>query len=89
MLQLKPPSRRPRRQRWWPSLGQLLLVAFTWGLATMIVLAVAAVIEVGPVLYEINERHGIHAFDVLVATGMFCLSLLVTAWIVWPRRRWY
>ena len=39
-------------------------------------------------LYEFNDRHGIHAFDVLVGTGVFCVALLATAGIVWPRRHW-
>lgn len=88
MLQVKPPTRR-RPQRWWPTLGQLFLVALTWGAAAFVVLATAAVTRVGPILYTINDRHGIHAFDVLVGMGMFCLALLVTAWIVWPRPRWH
>lgn len=70
-------------------MAQLVLLALTWGCAVFVVLATAAVTRVGPVLYEINDRHGVHAFDVLVGTGMFCLALLATAWIVWPRRTWY
>lgn len=89
MLQVVPPPRRPPRRAWWPSAGQLVAAAVVWGLAAMVVLGTAAVTRVGPILYTINDRHGIHAFDVLVGTGMFCAALLTTAVIVWPRRRWY
>lgn len=87
MLRVQPPPRHPRQQ-WWPTVGQVLLVAFTWSAASVIVLATAAATRIGPVLYTINDRHGIHAFDILVGTMMFCLALLVTAGIVRPRRRW-
>lgn len=89
MLQVVPPPRRPPRRMWFPSAGQVVAVVFTWGVAALVVLGTAATTRVGPVLYQINDRHGIHAFDVLVGTGMFCLALLVSAVIVWPRRRWY
>lgn len=89
MLQVVPPPHRPPRQRWWPGAGKLLLVALTWAVAAFVVLGAAAATRIGPVLYEISNRHGIHAADVLVGITMFCLALLVTAVIVWPRRLWY
>ncbi|MGQ0577023.1 MAG: hypothetical protein ACT4RN_22895 [Pseudonocardia sp.] len=88
MLQARP-AHGPRPAAGWPGVGKLALVALTWGFAALVVLATAAVTRVGPILYTINDRHGIHAFDVLVGTGMFCVALLVTAVIVWPRRRAY
>ncbi len=87
MLQVEPPHLpdRPRRRvRRRPGLGRLLLVALIWAVAAAVVLATAAVTRIGPVLIQINERHGVHAFDLLVGTAMFCLALLVTAWIVRP-----
>lgn len=87
MLQVQPSS-RPRRHAGRPTAAQLAALVLTWSAAGFVVLATAAVTRVGPVLYGINDRHGIHAFDVLVGTGMFCVALLATAAIVWPRRRW-
>jgi hypothetical protein len=87
VLQVQPSS-RPRRHAGWPTVAQLVALVLTWSAAAFVVLATAAVTRIGPVLYEFNDRHGIHAFDVLVGTGMFCVALLATAGIVWPRRRW-
>lgn len=89
MLQVIPPPSEPRRRTWWPSAARLVLLALTWGAAAFVVLTTAAVTRIGPVLYQISERHGVHAFDIVVGVVMFCLALLATAAIVWPRRDWY
>lgn len=82
MLQAEPPR---ASQAGWQVLRRLLLVLLAWSAAAFAVLANAAVTRIGPVIYQINDRHGVHAGDVLVGTGMFCLAVLVTAALLWPR----
>lgn len=85
MLQTEPEAPPPR-----PAgrglVGKLLLVLTTWGIAVFVVLGAAATTRIGPVLYTISRRHGVHAGDVVVGTVVFCVALLVTAMIIWPRR---
>ena len=71
----------------WPSVGKLVLVALVWGGAAFLVLGNAATTRIGPVLYRISSSHGVHAGDIVVGTVVFCLALLATAVIVWPRGR--
>lgn len=86
MLQVEPAAPHPRPVGW-PSIGKLLLVAVVWGGAGFLVLGNAAVTRIGPVLYSISGGHGVHAGDIIVGTVVFCLAVLATAVIVWPRGR--
>ncbi|MGH3566222.1 MAG: hypothetical protein ACRDRH_09350 [Pseudonocardia sp.] len=80
----------PRGKVWRPTLRQLVLVAVTWAVATAFVLAVAAVTDVGRVVLLLSENHGVHAGDVLASIVSFGGALVLTVWILWPRRgRWY
>jgi hypothetical protein len=67
--------------------GKLVLVALVWGGAAFVVLGNAATTRIGPVLYSVSDGHGVHAGDIVVGTVVFCLALLATALIVWPRHR--
>lgn len=75
----------PPRQR--PDGGRLVGVVFLWAVAVAVVLATAAFTRIGPVVYVIDQRHGVHAFDALVAVGAFGMASLVTFGIVRRRRR--
>ncbi|MGH3614006.1 MAG: hypothetical protein ACRDRK_15730 [Pseudonocardia sp.] len=80
----------PRGNVWRPTLRQLVLVVVTWAAATAFVLAVAAVTDVGRVVFMLSENHGVHAGDVLASVVSFGGALVLTVWILWPRRRrWY
>jgi len=77
----------PHGKVWRPTLRQLVLVAVTWGLATAFVLAVAAVTDVGRVVFSLSENHGVHAGDILASVMSFGGAMMLTVWILWPRRR--
>lgn len=80
----------PHGNVWRPTLRQLVLVAVTWAAATTFVLAVAAVTDVGRVVFLLSENHGVHAGDILAAIVGFVGAMVLTVRILWPRRRrWY
>jgi hypothetical protein len=58
-----------------PSLGgRLVAVVFVWAASAAVVLGTAAFTRIGPVIYVINARHGVHAFDALVAVAAFVVA---------------
>jgi hypothetical protein len=59
-------------------LAALALVLF--GLATLVVLWVAATTADGPILWEISATHGIHRRDVL--TGIRAYGAAATLWAI-------
>lgn len=63
----------------------VLWLAVIWGLAAGASLVMAAVTELGPVVYEINSRHGVHLGD-LLAVALFTGFALVLSWMVISRR---
>jgi hypothetical protein len=87
MLQVRAHRHGSRAYGWRPTIRQLVLVLVAWAGATVFVLVVAAGTKVGPILFQLSERHGVHAGDLLVGTASYGAALLLTAWIVWPRRR--
>ena len=72
----------------WAGLAALAAVLF--GLATLVVLYVAATTEAGPILLELSATHGVHAGDViagLVAYGSAGALVLIVAEATAPRGR--
>ncbi|MGE3285316.1 MAG: hypothetical protein AB7J32_04320 [Pseudonocardia sp.] len=62
-----------------PRVAGLTAVVFVWAVAAAAVLGTAAFTRIGPVVFVFNERHGVHAFDALVAVAAFVVALLATA----------
>jgi hypothetical protein len=76
-----------------PSAGRALaLVALTWGVAVGCILTVAADTRIGPVVFRLTEKHGVHLGDLYAALGCAGVALLITVWIIVDhagrKRRW-
>lgn len=59
-----------------------MLVALTWGAALVFVLVVAADTRIGPVVFRITEKHGVHLGDIYATLAAVVVALLITVWIV-------
>lgn len=55
------------------------VLAVVWGGALAAGLVVARLTKVGPILFEISGRHGVHAGDVVAFAFAFAVASLCTA----------
>ncbi|MGD9527219.1 hypothetical protein [Pseudonocardia sp.] len=70
-----------------PSLaGRLAAVVVVWAAGAAVVLGTAAFTRIGPVVYVIDSRHGVHAFDALVAVAVVVVAVPSTVAFLWRSR---
>jgi hypothetical protein len=82
-------ANRVRRPSTWRSAA---LVMLTWLVAAACVVTVMSETRIGPVVFNLTMRHGIHLGDAYAAIGSTAIALLITDRIVTGHmnrmRRW-
>lgn len=58
---------------------RLAVLAVIWAGAVAVGLAAARLTKVGPILFEVSGRHGVHTGDVLAFTFAFAFASFCTA----------
>jgi hypothetical protein len=64
-----------------------LAVLLVFGVATVAGLWVAAETKVGPILFALNERHGVHVGDVAAFVVAYTWALVLSLLVLVPPRR--
>jgi hypothetical protein len=66
---------------------RVAVLASIWGGAVALGLAAARLTKVGPILFEVSGRHGVHTGDVLAFAFAFTLASVCTAALLdwWAR----
>jgi hypothetical protein len=72
-------ANRVRRPSGWRSAA---LVMLTWLVATACVVTVMSETRVGPVVFSLTMRHGVHLGDAYAVIGFTAIALLITDRIV-------
>jgi hypothetical protein len=57
---------------------RLLLAAAVWGVASAVALTIAWRTRIGPVLFVINSRHGIHLGDIVAFIVAYTWAAVIT-----------
>lgn len=60
-----------------------------WGGATVTALVVARITKVGPTLFNVSARHGLHAGDAVVAGVALVVAVFATAALLRRWRPWW
>ncbi len=53
-------------------------VILVWAAATLFGLGVAAITRIGPVLFAVSERHGVHLGELLAFAVAYVTALVIT-----------
>jgi hypothetical protein len=74
----------PTRAHGWLRVAVLAVI---WGGAVAVGLAAARLTKLGPILFEVSGRHGVHMGDVLAFAFTFTLAAVCTAALLdwWAR----
>lgn len=62
-----------------------MAVFLVWVSAVAVVLAIAADTKIGPILFTLSGRHGVHFGDALVLVAALLVAVCLTGWLL--RRR--